>query len=241
MKRINLNFALLILLAIFVMPLNSAFSQFTKTVVSVTGTIKDEVSKKSITADIKVFDNTGKQINATKSMAHEDGSYFVTSLFPGNTYSLEISAPNYMKENLTVSIPNTDKYLEVSRDFNLKPLEKNAQFALVVSPFEFNKTKLRFGSAVALERLASTLRNNPKVKFTILSYPDSDENSEVNRRLTSQRADALMDYFIIQGIEPGRIQIKGSDKTDPASPPPTEKRAKGKNYIGTTYIIVNDF
>ena len=241
MKKFTINFALLIVLVSLVFQYISSSEQLTNTVVSVTGSIKDEVSKKSITAEIKVFDNTGKKINSTKSMAHEDGYYFVTSLFPGKTYTLVISAPNYLSENISVSIPNTDKYLEVSRDFNLKPLEKNIQIPLVVSPFEYNKSKLRFGSAVALESLANTLRNNPNVKFTILAYPDSDANTEENKKLTQSRADALKDYFIIQGIEPSRIQIKESGQTDPKLPPPVEKRAKGKNYIGSTYIVINDF
>jgi outer membrane protein OmpA-like peptidoglycan-associated protein len=241
MKKFTLNFVMILILISFTANSNSLFGQQTNTVVSVTGSIKDEVSKKSITAEIKVFDNTGKKINSTKSMAHEEGYYFVTSLFPGKSYTLEISAPNYLTENLSVSIPNTDKYLEVSRDFNLKPLEKNIHIPLVVSPFEYNKSKLRFGSVVALENLANTLRNNPNVKFTILSYPDSDANTEENKKLTAMRADALKDYFIVQGIEATRIQIKESGQTDPKLPPPAEKRAKGKKYIGSTYIVINDF
>ncbi|MBX3043674.1 MAG: OmpA family protein [Candidatus Kapabacteria bacterium] len=236
-KIINL---LMLVLVIFI-SFSPLSAQLTSTVISITGHVKDEITKEGLKADIKIFDNTGKRINSTKSNAHEDGYYFLTTLKPGLTYSVEIFAENYLKEYYTVSLPNTDKYIEVSRDFTLKPMQRNAKIPLTVSPFEYNKSKLRFGSAVALEKLANTFKNNPNVKFTIVSYPDTDANPQENKELTNKRADALQDYFIVQGIEPSRISIKESESTDPNIPPPTEKRAKGKKYIGSTYIIINDF
>lgn len=222
-------------------PSSILYSQFVKVVVSVTGNIKDEVSKKGIPVVIKVFDNTGKKVNEVKSNPFEDGYYFITGLVPGNNYNLELISSSHFKEIFNLSVPNTDKFLEISRDFNLKPLEKDIQIPLAVSPFEFNKFKLRFGSALSLERLANSLVNNPNVKFTIITYPDSDADPEENKELTSRRADALMDYLVIKGVEPTRINIKSSSKTDPKNPPPAEKRAKGKKYIGSTYIQINEF
>ncbi len=219
-----------------------AQSQFVKAVVSVTGNVKDELTKKGVAVAIKVFDNTGKKVNSIKSNPFEDGYYFVTGLTPGNSYTFEMTSDTYFKEIFTVSVPNTDKFLEISRDFNLKPLIKDVQLPIAVSPFEYNKHKLRFGSAVSLDNLANSLVNNPNVKFTILSYPDTNENpADENIELTNKRADALMDYFVMKGVEPSRIKIKESSTTDPNSPPPAEKRAKGKRYIGSTYIVINDF
>jgi 5-hydroxyisourate hydrolase-like protein (transthyretin family) len=239
--KIGQIYILTLILSLIVLNINNSFSQAIKAVVAVTGSIKDEISKKPLSVSVKVTDNTGKKINSTKSNAYEDGYYFITGLIPGNTYNFEIVIDNYFKENIAISVPNSDKYLEISRDFNMKPLEKGVKLPLAVSPFEYNKTKLRFGSVVALERLANSLKNNPNVKFTILSYPDSNDDAAENKSLTKSRADALKDYFVVQGIDPLRIKIQDSETTDPNIPPPTEKRAKGKKYIGSTYIVINEF
>ncbi len=215
------------------------FSQWTSAVVAVTGAVIDEVTKKPISVNIVIFDNTGKKINSTKSNASDSGYYFVTGLSSGKNYTFEISSDNYLKEIRTFSIPNTDKYLEISKDFSMMPNFIGAHIPFSVSPFEYNKTKIRFGASSALENFYSTLKNNPNVKFTILSFPDNNENNEHNLELTKQRANALLDYFIINGIEPSRMMIKESAVTDSKLAPPIEKMAKGKKYIGTTYIVIN--
>lgn len=238
MKTIGIIIAALLLM---MSSFNSAHSQFVKAVVSVTGNVKDDLTKKAVAAEIKVFDNTGKKVNSVKSNPYEDGYYFITGLTPGNSYTLEMTSKAHLKEIFTISVPNTDKFLEISRDFNLKPLIKDVKLPLAVSPFEFNKYKLRFGSAVALDKFVNSLINNPSVKFTILSYPDTNENPEDNKELTRKRAEALVDFFVMKGVEPTRISIEESSQTDPNLPPPTEKRAKGKKYIGSTYIVINDF
>jgi outer membrane protein OmpA-like peptidoglycan-associated protein len=215
------------------------YSQWTKVVVAVTGTVVDEITKKPLTVDIAVFDNTGKKFNSTKSNAGENGYYYITGLVPGTVYIFEISSDSYLSEKRSFSIPNSDKYLEISKDFSMKPKMMDAHIPFAVSPFEFNKSKIRYGASSALEGISSTLKSNPNVKFTILSYPDNNTNKDQNSSLTKQRADAIFDYFVINGIDPSRMSIKQSTSVDPKMPPPTEKRAKGKKYIGTTYIVIN--
>lgn len=214
-------------------------AQWVKAVVAITGNITDDISKNAVSASVVVYDNTGKKVNSGKSNSKDGGYYYITGLIPGNIYNFEIVAENYLKEWISMSIPNSDKYLELSRDFNLKPGSINSEIPLSVSPFEFNKSKLRFGSSVSLEKLAITMKNNPEVKFTILSYPDNNTNQQYNKDLTKKRANALYDYFVVNGIDPTRMKIKESTSIDPKSPLPSEKRAKGKKYIGPTYIVIN--
>lgn len=219
----------------------TANAQLIKTVVAVTGNITNYLDKEPVTVKIDVFNDAGKKITSIKSNSAENGYYYVTGLQPGNAYSFRINNDGFMKENYQVSIPLSDKYIEISRDFVVRPLEENAKLPLPVVPFELNKHKLKFGSAVVLDGIANSLRNNPNVSFEILSYPDNDKDQAHNKELTQKRAQALMDYFVIQGIDPARIMVQGKESTDPVNPPPIEKRAKGKRYIGRTYIVLKSF
>jgi outer membrane protein OmpA-like peptidoglycan-associated protein len=221
----------------FAFSLNLSSQGLIKTVVAVTGSVLDQVTKEPVDAKITAYDLEGNKVNSTKSNSFQDGYYYVVGLKAGRTYEFVIETDNYMKEVVNIKVPPTDKYEEISRDFTLKPNQVGNKIKLPVAPFEINKSKLRFGSDIILSDLAATLENNRNVKFKIISYPDRDNNPE-NQDLTVERAQSLKDYFVIKGIDPNRISLEGKNKTDANNPPPTEKQSKGKRYIGPTYLEI---
>lgn len=218
----------------------SAGQQFTNTVVSLTGRVYDYVSRQPLSMNILVLDYQGKKVQTTKSNAADNGNYYITGLKPGETYFLTFTNPGYFKEKFQIEIPNTDKYIEVSRDFLIKPLEIGAKLKIPVPPFELNKTKLRFGSKDILESMKNSLENNPSVHFQILVYPDNNTNAEANLKLTEERCKSLMNYFVLNGIPESFMTFKANGETDPTNPPPTTLRSKGKRYIGTSYLVVTE-
>lgn len=235
MKKIFLS---IIFVAVLFMPISTLKSQgWVKTVVAVTGNVFDHVTREAVAAKITVFDETGKKVNSTKSNAYENGNYYVTSLSAGKTYNFVIENDGYLLEKIAVKIAPSDKYEEISRDFLIKPNDIGKMLKLPTSPFEINKSKLRFGSGIILDDMANSLINNPKVKFKIVSYPDR-AGDEDNAQLTKDRSQALLDYFAIKGISPDRMTAEGSAKPDTLNPPPTERQSKGKRYIGPTYIKI---
>ena len=231
-KILFLNLILLILISS-----NLAFAQGNKTI-TMSGTIVDAISHDGVTAAVIVSDETGKRIGANRSNASDGGAYTITGLYPGKNYVVEIRTQNYFKEKYQLNLANTTKYDNISRDYIAKPIGKNVKIPLPVPPFESNKSKRRFGANDILDDYASTLINNPEVKFELQCYPDNNLNKTENKTLTEERCNTLMSYFTSHGINALRISIKASEKTDPSNPPPSEKTAKGKKYIGSTYIVV---
>ena len=112
---------------------------------------------------------------------------------------------------------------------------------LHVPPFELRKSKIRVGAGLVLDDIETTIKQNPEVKFLIRCYPDNDDNEEDNMNLTIGRCNTLKDYFTARGIDPGSIMIHANPYTDPKLPPPPNKMAKGKRYIGSTYLVILDF
>jgi len=92
---------------------------------------------------------------------------------------------------------------------------------------------------MVLDDWVSTLSINSNVRFSVLCYPDAQGNEQENKKFTEERANAVKAYLISKGIDATKINIKGSTTTDPQNPPPTKKSAKGKRYIGPTYIVVD--
>lgn len=236
MKKLTILFTFALIFALSMQISNA--QGWVKTVVAVTGNILDHVTKEPVSAKITAYDETGKKVNSTKSNSYENGYYYMPSLSAGKTYQFVIELNGYLLEKVEVKIAPSDKYLEVSRDFVIKPNNSDVLIKLPTSPFELHKSKLRFGSGIVLDDMANTLVNNPKVNFAIVSFPDNSENATKNQELTTNRSQSLMDYFVIKGIDPDRIQVEGSSKVDDLNPPPTGKQSKGKRYIGPTYIKI---
>lgn len=213
-----------------------------RTIVSVTGSVFNANTKDPIRISYKLLDETGKTFRRGKTNAAQNGYYFITGLKPGNTYTIVFEGDdNYFKAEYPIEIPNTDKYEEFSKDFLIIPKYKGVEIAQKVPVFELNKTKLRGGADFFLDDFMKTIKENPGIKFKIVAYPDNNNDAIVNEALTKARCNALKDYFVSKGVNEERILTEYNKSTDPKNPLPTEKRAKGKRYIGSVYYVVEKF
>lgn len=218
----------LLLLSIFIY--SSLNAQFTNTVVSISGVVKDS-EHKNISGWVIVSDADGKTVNRARC----NGKYFITGLKPGQTYSITVDAKGYFENNYDLVVPNTDKYSELSKDFEMKEMEVGAQLAFKVIPFDLRHSKLRPGSDLFLEEYLSILRSNPRGNFSIVVYPESESNTNISQ----QRAEELKKYFEENRVR-AEIVIDAKGNFDPQNPPPKGKQAKGKRYKGSIYLVVNN-
>jgi outer membrane protein OmpA-like peptidoglycan-associated protein len=215
------------------------------TVVALTGTVYNDVTKKPVKVKIDILDENNKKVNSTNSNS-ADGSYYITGLKPGKKYIIKIgnelgASEEFMKEKFDYPVPETKMYTEFTKDFLVKPLGKEVKLHLSVAPFYQGKGQLRSGSQNFVDNMKNALVDNKAVKFVIECYPDNDKDKEFNKKLTEERAKSLKEYFEKSGIDVSRINIKSYDVIDPNNPPPTGKAAKGKKYIGSTYIVIKEY
>jgi len=230
-----------LILAVYIAVGNSMLYCQVGAVSAVTGKMINRVSKEPVGVKFHIYDISGKRVNARAMNSNSStGYYYIPSLQPGSVYYIHIEEPNYMKQVFEVIIPNTDKYSEISRDFLVSPKEIGTKIPIEIPPFELRKSELRWGSDQILDEYAMTMMKNTDVQFEIISYPESDLDKEANKALTSERAKHLVNYFISKGVDPSKITATGKTLPDPRNPPPAERQAKGKRYIGTTYIYVAD-
>lgn len=234
----QLSIALVALVILVMTNSQSVYSQggLVSSVVSLTGNVLNEITRQPETVSITVLDENGEKVTSTRSIANENGYYYLTGLKTGQNYTVRLKKKDFLDEVWKFSVAKDGKYVELSHDFLIKPKEVGAMIPIQVPPFEFNKSKLRFGAEFLLEDLKNTLVLNDKVNFEVVCYPDDSKDPNENMKTTEERAKALMAYFSANGIPATRIKAVGSKTTDSKNPPPTGKSAKGKRYIGTSYI-----
>jgi outer membrane protein OmpA-like peptidoglycan-associated protein len=81
--------------------------------------------------------------------------------------------------------------------------------------FDLNKSDIKGPSAVTLERLAGIFKEYPKSNILIEGHTDSSGADDYNLNLSRQRAQAVTDYLIAQGIDAGRFTTKWYGEAQP--------------------------
>jgi len=223
----------ILILILLVFSVNCLYSQFTQTVVSISGEVSNEIDNTPLKGWVIVTDSEGKIVTKSRS----NGKYFITGLKPGEVYNIEVDTKGFFKNNFELAVPNTDKYSELSRDFVMKPMEVGAKIPLSVIPFDIRHTKLRNGADIFLDDFVAIMRSNPRASFSIEVYPENPNNTN-NLDFTNKRAEELKAFFEENRVR-SEILIKANSTIDAKNPPPSGKQAKGKRYKGSIYLVVN--
>lgn len=110
--------------------------------------------------------------------------------------------------------------------------------------FKTNSSTLSAAAQAALSRVAYNLKQYPETDVTILGYTDNTGNPSINNPLSQQRADAVMNYLIQQGVSASRLKAIGKGDADPiASNATPEGRAQNRRvemYITADKQMINN-
>ncbi len=84
--------------------------------------------------------------------------------------------------------------------------------------FDVGKATLRPESMGVLNEICTMLKEHPEIKLSIEGHTDSDGDFDLNRKLSEERAEAVMNRLISMGIDPGRLTSKGFGESKPVAP-----------------------
>jgi outer membrane protein OmpA-like peptidoglycan-associated protein len=163
-----------------------------------------------------------------------EGNPFNTLAAPNGTYSLKIlravkfsfqaEKPGYNGKIETVFFPLADFYFrEQYVDVYLDPLETGAKIELQPIFFVQSKSEILDNSISELDRLASTLQENPELHIRVEGHTDNQGRSQDLLRLSEARAEAIKAHLIQKGILPQRISTKGFGAAQPLNDNSTDE------------------
>jgi OmpA-OmpF porin, OOP family len=138
----------------------------------------------------------------------------------------------------TVTIPGGDKY-----DIFYKPFSDTLKYKEIEVPgedhkvtytlnmkydpprvitlknvfFETGLATLKKESFPALNDLVDALNAKPNLVIEIAGHTDNVGTPEANMKLSADRANAVRDYLVKQGITPARVVAKGYGETQPVA------------------------
>jgi len=186
-------------------------------VAMISGTIKDETGK-TLTADIHVEDlETGLEV-ADFASDPITGAYVVI-LPMGRNYGFYTSRQFYYPTSENIDLHAKNEALTIHKDITLISIKSMIEKAVTVTVnnvfFDIDKFDLRTESNLELKRLALLLKDNANIKISIEGHTDDDGTEDHNTILSQNRANAVKQYLISQGIQDIRIETIGFGSSKP--------------------------
>ncbi len=122
----------------------------------------------------------------------------------------------------------------VVREIKEKPkIEVPKESAKVIlgagATFAFGKSNLLPSSFAELNNLVKVMKENPNSRWQISGYTDNIGSDKMNKKVSVERARAVMEYLVSKGINIRRLKVEGYGKANPVASNATEEgRAKNR-------------
>ncbi|MFK5957706.1 MAG: OmpA family protein [Lutibacter sp.] len=181
----------------------------------ISGTILDNKTKNPIPNSIVTIFKDDLIINTLKTAVNANYSFAIDC---NNYYKIVASAVNY--ENTTVfiktsNIPNesTNKLLHLKSNVKFVTSRGKKMIKTNIIYFDLDDDAIRKDAAIELNKVINLLKNNPSIKIEIASHTDSRAPDNYNLNLSEKRANSVLNYIILKGINSNRLTSKGYGET----------------------------
>lgn len=186
------------------------------------GIVYNEKDKTKVSADVRIIDlDSGEEI-ATTSSDPVDGSFMI-SLPVEKNYAVNVSCDKFLFYSDNIELKDATPEEPFIVDIALKPISKGESIVLKNIFFETGSANLKAESQVELDKLVAFMNSNAAIRIEISGHTDNVGSDALNQKLSENRASAVANYLIDNGIEKSRLRAVGYGKTRPIDTNDTEK------------------
>jgi peptidoglycan-associated lipoprotein len=199
------------------------------------GVVRDEKTKMLLArAEVTLNGSDGTTLKRT---TERDGS-FQFRLAGDADYMLIARRPGYFaQKSETVTTAGLRESKTLTRNMLMKPLTEIVEIPNIF--FEFGKADLSKESTGALDNLIALMNDNPKIVVSLIAHTDNRGSDEANIQLSQRRAQAVIDYLIINGVDEERMMAKGMGESSPRKV--TAEIAGKYSFLKTGDILTEKF
>lgn len=194
-----------------------------KPVLYVKGKVFDAETGEVLPAQFDLINLETQEVVVT-SEGNSFSGQFLVCLPTGGEYAFKAEHPGYLfysgNFNLKGEHPLDKPYY---LDIALQPIKPGASIRLENIFFETDSYTLKPQSTIELQEVVSFLESNPQVRIRIEGHTDNVGSEAYNLKLSLNRAKAVYDYLISQGIDKTRLEYKGYGFSRPVDTNQTEE------------------
>lgn len=188
--------------------------------------IFDQETNSPLTANIDIMDKRNT-VFYPEAVQGRIGHYHI-ALREGEAFEVEVRGAKGFAFKYHAFDLNADRMLKVV-EIPLSPLTRKVPIALDNINFEFNSADLMENSFEELNRVVTLMNDNPEIHVEIMAHTDDVGSDRYNEVLAEKRAQSVVDYLIVNGINHERLVARGYGKRMPLVPNTSdENRAKNR-------------
>jgi outer membrane protein OmpA-like peptidoglycan-associated protein len=208
-----------------------AMGKHVRTSVAVTllkGTVVDAKTQTPLLATIEITDNELGKLIATFTSNSATGRYLV-SLPSGKNYGIVVKVDGFLFYSENVDIRSDAEYQEMSTNIELHKIEEGVKVVLRNIFFDTGKATISAQSTTELERVVQMMNDNPKLRIEVSGHTDNVGTAQVNKKISEERAKAVVDYLVSKEIAAERLVPVGYGFDRPLESNETEEgRARNR-------------
>jgi outer membrane protein OmpA-like peptidoglycan-associated protein len=187
------------------------------------GIVFDKETKRRLEAKFELIDlASGKTVS--RSSSDPVSGEFLLSLPTEKDYGLNVSRPGYLfySDHFALS-GESSKTKPFIYNVPLQPIRVGETVILKNIFFDTDKYDLKVESRSELARLIQLLKGNLSIHIEISGHTDNHGTADHNLVLSRNRARAVYDYLIMNGIAKERLSYSGFGLTRPIDTNDTEQ------------------
>ncbi len=168
---------------------------------------------------------TTAQLDAAKSQAdlaaNQTASAAAVSAAQADAAQARVIAQNAQQSEHQADSDKAAMRAQLSEQLNLILVTRDSARGLIVSMsdvlFDTGQYSLKPGARERLAKVAGILIAYPGLNIAVGGYTDNVGGDAMNQTLSENRATAVRDYLVAQGVATGTVSAKGYGNTSPVS------------------------
>ena len=120
------------------------------------------------------------------------------------------------------SISDAERALAEINPDQIQPLDVATALNLQIINFATASAVVPEANKSILDQTAALMQKAPQVKLTVIGHTDATGDAAVNKTLSQNRAQAVVDYLIFKGVDPTQLQAIGYGQEKPIAENETE-------------------
>ena len=201
------------------------------------GKVYDAQTKEPLYAKFELIDlETGEL--AVRAYSNKGTGEFLLALPSGKNYALNASKSGYLFYSDNFFLKQAETSDPFKKNVPMEPIKVGATTVLNNIFFDTDKYDLKPESRVELSKLITFLNDNPGVSIELSGHTDNVGEDSYNQKLSENRAKAVYDYLLEQGIVKERLNYKGYGESKPVADNNSES-GRAKNRRTEFKIIEN--
>jgi len=201
----------------------------------VKGIVKDRETKETLEASVLVI-NLKTNEAAYNEITDKITGDFMAVMPANESYSFNILSDGYLLYSKHFDIKPTDANKPLEFEILLDKINVGSKVLLNNIFFDTNKYELLPASKVELNILTEVLKSNANMVIEIQGHTDNVGDVKANQKLSENRAKAVHDYLVNNGIDKKQLNYKGYGEEKPAFDN-TMEEGKQKNRR-TEFLVI---